>query len=241
MGMVIMFRSAKQSRIFQDIVDQIQETILSGKLKPGDVLPPERELKEVLKVSRGTLREALRVLEQKGLLEMRLGVGGGAVVKEASYEKVGESLDILIRSKKVPLNHLAEFRENVEGDIAALAAQRADEKEIKLLNELYQAAEEIVHEGKNRVKAFIDVDKSFHKALAKISKNPVYESIQHTVHSNIDQYYETFLTMEKREFKENLSDLKALLEAIEKKDSEKARQLARQHVCRFNHYMEECG
>ena len=63
-----MFKAAKQNRIFQDVVEQIQETILSGKLTPGEMLPPERELKEMLQVSRGTLREALRVLENKGLI-----------------------------------------------------------------------------------------------------------------------------------------------------------------------------
>jgi len=60
-----MFRAAKQSRIFQDIVDQIQEAILSGSVKSGTMLPAERELKEMFETSRGTLREALRVLEQK--------------------------------------------------------------------------------------------------------------------------------------------------------------------------------
>ena len=72
-----MFRAAKQSRIFQDIVDQIQEAILDGRFKAGDMLPSERELKEMFQTSRGTLREALRVLEQKGLIEIKLGVGGG--------------------------------------------------------------------------------------------------------------------------------------------------------------------
>ena len=76
-----LFRAAKQNRIFQDVVEQIQEAIIEGHLKVGDRLPPERELKEMLQTSRSTLREALRVLEQKGLIEIKLGMGGGAVVK----------------------------------------------------------------------------------------------------------------------------------------------------------------
>jgi DNA-binding FadR family transcriptional regulator len=69
-----MFKRAKQNRVFQDVVDQIQDAILSGKLPPGSKLPAERDLKEMFNTSRGTLREALRVLEQKGLIEIKLGV-----------------------------------------------------------------------------------------------------------------------------------------------------------------------
>lgn len=62
-----MFQAAKQTKIFQDVVEQIQEAILDGRLKAVDMLPAERELKQMFNISRGTLREALRVLEQKGL------------------------------------------------------------------------------------------------------------------------------------------------------------------------------
>ena len=75
-----MFKVAKSTKVFQNVVDQIQEAILDGRLKIGQSLPSERELKEMFGISRGTLREALRVLEQKGLIEIRLGVGGGSIV-----------------------------------------------------------------------------------------------------------------------------------------------------------------
>ena len=75
-----MFEAAKQTKVFQNVVEQIQEAILDGRLTTGQTLPAERELKEMFSISRGTLREALRVLEQKGLIEIRLGVNGGAVV-----------------------------------------------------------------------------------------------------------------------------------------------------------------
>jgi DNA-binding GntR family transcriptional regulator len=129
-GVDVMFKAAKQNRIFQDVVEQIQETILSGKLKPGEMLPSERELKAMLQVSRGTLREALRVLEQKGLIEIKLGVGGGAVVQDMSYDQMNESLALLIRYQKVSLRHLSEFRVGVEGRVSALAAARATPADI---------------------------------------------------------------------------------------------------------------
>ena len=76
------------------------------------------------------------------------------------------------------------------------------------------------------------------EALAEITGNPVYISLHHTVHDNIDQYYEAFLTMQQREMEENLADLVNIIDAVAKKDVNESRQLAEAHVLRFNHYME---
>ena len=233
-----MFKAAKQNRIFQDVVEQIQETILSGKLKPGEMLPPERELKAMLQVSRGTLREALRVLEQKGLIEIKLGVGGGAVVQDMSYDQMNESLALLIRYQKVSLRHLSEFRVGVEGRVSALAAARATPADILRLKSMLEQARQYVEKGIDSQKEFVEVDKQIHLALAEITGNPVYISMHHTVHDNIDQYYEAFLSMKQREMEENFADLGSIIDAVEKKDMDNARQLAEAHVLRFNHYME---
>jgi GntR family transcriptional regulator, transcriptional repressor for pyruvate dehydrogenase complex len=233
-----MFRAAKQNRIFQDVVEQIQEIILSGKLQPGEMLPSERELKAMLQVSRGTLREALRVLEQKGLIEIKLGVGGGAVVQDVSYDQINESLALLIRYQKVSLRHLTEFRVGVEGRVAALAAERAKPADILRLKSLLEDARQFVAKGSAFQKEFVEVDKKIHLALAEITENPVYISLHHTVHDNIDQYYETFLAMHQREMEENLADLGDIIDAVEHQQVDEARRLAQAHVLRFNHYME---
>ncbi len=233
-----MFKAAKQNRIFQDVVEQIQETILSGKLKPGEMLPAERELKEMLQVSRGTLREALRVLEQKGLIEIKLGVGGGAVVQDVSYDQINESLALLIRYRKVSLRHLTEFRMGVEGCVSALAAVRATPADIIRLKFLLEQARQFTEKGSDCQTEFVAVDKQIHLALAEITGNPVYISLHHTVHDNIDRYYEAFLSMKQPEMAENFSDLCNIVDAVEKKKADEARRLAEAHVLRFNHYME---
>ena len=233
-----MFKAAKQNRIFQNVVEQIQDIILSGKLKPGETLPSERELKDMLQVSRGTLREALRVLEQKGLIEIKLGVGGGAVVQDVSYDQINESLALLIRYKKVSLQHLTEFRVGGEGRVSALAAVRATPADIKRLKSLLEQARQYVEKGREFQKEFVDVDKQIHLTLAEITGNPVYISLHHTVHDNIDQYYESFLAMQQREMEENLADLGSIIDAVEQKHADQSRQLAEAHVLRFNHYME---
>jgi GntR family transcriptional regulator, transcriptional repressor for pyruvate dehydrogenase complex len=233
-----MFKAAKQNRIFQDVVEQIQEIILTGKLQPGEMLPSERELKAMLQVSRGTLREALRVLEQKGLIEIKLGVGGGAVVQDMSYDQINENLALLIRYQKVSLHHLGEFRMGVEGRVAALAAERAKPIDILRLKSLLEEARGFVEKGSAFQKEFVEVDKKIHLALSEITGNPVYISLHHTVHDNIDQYYETFLAMQQREMEENLADLGNIIDAVEQSRVDEARRLAQAHVLRFNHYME---
>ena len=234
-----MFQAAKQTKVFQDVVAQIQEAILDGRLKTGDTLPSERQLKDMFNISRGTLREALRVLEQKGLIEIKLGVGGGSVVKDLNADQVSEGLALLIRSQKVSLNHLAEFREDVEGIVAAHAAKRRTKEDISRLYELVEVARNCVAGGTSQRNAFIEIDKQIHMTLAQVAKNPIYISVLHSVHENIHRYYDRFLSMEERELQENHQDLCDLVKAVENGQTDQARQLARGHVQRFNRYMKK--
>lgn len=233
-----LFRAAKQNRVFEDVVEQIQRAIISGRLKNGDRLPPERELREMLQTSRSTIREALRVLEQKGLIAIKLGTGGGAVVKDVSEDTVTESLALLIQSRKVSLDHLAEFRERVEGDVAALAAQRVQPSDLKPLQRLLKEAQAFVKQGPPAADAFMRADREIHFTIAKITGNPLYISILKTLHDNIQRYYERFLVMPDNRLAENYQDLVEIVQAVKEGNSRRARELTRAHVRRFNHYME---
>jgi DNA-binding FadR family transcriptional regulator len=233
-----MFRAAKQNRIFQDVVDQIQEAILGGALKPGDMLPPERELKETFAISRGTLREALRVLEQKGLIEIRLGVNGGAVVQaEDTIGQFSDSLDLLIRLQKISLSHLAEFREDIEGNVGSLAALRASEQDIRELETLLEAAGPHVAKGAAGWVDFLEVDRQVHQELARITGNPIYVFINKMVHDNIQRYYHDFLPLDMDRLKENYEDLCNIVDLVKEGRAADARQLAQRHVRKFNKYM----
>ena len=234
-----MFQAAKQTKVFQDVVEQIQEAILDGRLTAGQTLPAERELKEMFAISRGTLREALRVLEQKGLIEIKLGVGGGSVVKAVDTDQISESLGLLIRSQQVSLNHLAQFREDVEGIVAAHAAENRTTDDIRKLKDLLHNASRCVKKGASQRNAFIDIDKQIHMTMAKITGNPVYISVLHSIHDNIHRYYDRFLSMDIPELEENYNDLCDLVSAIENSEVDRARHLAQHHVQRFNQYMKK--
>lgn len=234
-----MFQAAKQTKVFQDVVEQIQEAILDGRLTTGQTLPAERELKEMFSISRGTLREALRVLEQKGLIEIKLGVGGGSVVKAVDTDQISESLGLLIRSQQVSLNHLAQFREDVEGIVAAYAAKNHTAEDIRKLKDLLHNASKCVKRGTSQRNAFIDIDKQIHMTMAQITGNPVYITVLNSIHDNIHRYYDKFLSMDKPELEENYNDLCDLVGAIKNSDAATARKVAKQHVTRFNQYMKK--
>jgi len=234
-----MFRESKQVRIFQDVVEQIQEAIIEGKLKSGDHLPCERELKEQFHISRGTLRESLRILEQKGLIAIRTGVLGGAIVKEISFDQVSESLSLLIRYKKVSPGTLAEFREGVDGIVASLATERVNASDIEHLRKLLSEAQTHLEGGISDWDAFMKTDIQFHLALAQITGNLLFMSVLKMVYENIKTYFDSYLPKNEGIFQQNLKDLTDIVQAIEMRNPQKAGELAREHVRRFNEYMEK--
>lgn len=234
-----MFKAARQNRVFQDVISQIEEAIINGDIKVGERLPAERALKDMFETSRGTIREALRVLEQKGLISIKTGTNGGAIVENVSTEKVSESLDLLIRSQSLTLNHIAQFREDVEGNVTYLAAKICTATDITRLKEIVAKVKTAVDGGLDLWEDYLRADEQFHTELANIVGNPIYQSILSTVHENIGRYYNRFLAKEDERMKENYKDMCDIIDAIEDGDPDLARDLARTHVARFNEFMEK--
>lgn len=232
------FKPAKQNRIYQDVVEQIQEAILEGTLKVGEQLPPERRLIEMFGISRGTLREALRVLQQKGMIEIKTGVSGGSIIRGVTAEIFSENLALLIRYQKVSLQELAEFREGIEGTVAALAAERATAEDVATLKALYKESAVAFAAGPKEWDTAIRCDEQIHLALARIAGNSLFITVLKTVYLNIHTYYESYLPMQESVLAENINDLKVIIEAVEAKDPAKAQDRARQHVRKFSAYME---
>lgn len=232
------FKKAKQNRAFEDVVSQIQEAILEGRLKTGERLPGERQLRETFQVSRGTLREALRTLEQKKLIQIRTGMRGGAIVCPVDTQPVSESLDLLLRYQKIDLRELAEFREEVEGAVAARAARRAKREDIERLTSFLQSIQTLLQEGQETWREAIKIDNQFHLYLARIAGNRVFESILRIIYDNIFRYFDRFLPKDQKVTERIYQDLCGIVEAIQKKDSLKTKALIQDHVKRFDRMME---
>jgi len=228
---------APQNRRFQDVVQLIQDAILDGDISNGDMLPSERKLKERFDISRGTLREALRVLEDRGLIEIKKGNRGGIFVRNITTEHASESLAILIRSQDVCLEHLSQFRQSVEGDITALAAQKATSEDMAHLHCITESAAAYLNTDHPEYRKFYALDQSFHIELARITGNPVYLMIAKSVHANILKYYEDHLEMSPEDMRENVQFFYDVVDIFRRRQVNEARILAQWHVMHFGRKM----
>ena len=155
-------------KVFERVAVQIEQRILDGELHSGDRLPTERELAEQFQVSRTAVREALKILAQKGLVDMR--PGRGTIVIDGAHEALQHSLGLVMRLKLGEVggsSSLVEVREILEVEIAALAAERATEQEIAAMLE----AVRVMDESLGNADAFIAADNRFHEALAQATQN----------------------------------------------------------------------
>jgi len=237
--MELQFKKMKKIKSYQNVVDQIQSAICNGSLKDGDRLPSEMKLTKMFDTSRGTIREALRVLEQKGLISIKTGVKGGPIVKEANTRPMSESIALLIRHQKVSLHHLAQFRKIMEGHIAAQTALMAGKNEINQLKAILKEAKMHIKTKPSGWEEFHKMDARFHMVLAKIAKNPLIEANLQSIHDNIQIYFNQYLPFSDALLMDNYEDLCKIVEAVENKNSITAQQLAETHVTKFNDLMEE--
>ena len=159
-------KAVKKTKLHEQIVNQIQALIDKGRLKHGDQLPPERELATIFKVSRHSLREAIRILEQKKVLKSRPGSGTYIILEEESV--VVEFIATAINREKNTLDEIFQFRELLEPQIAALAAQNATHADHEVLQDLLDRQQK---EPDKEIAKGLDQD--FHLALARATGNAV--------------------------------------------------------------------
>lgn len=162
-----LFKPATTKRASQVIYDQICQKIFSGELKPGDRLPSERCLAEQFQRSRPSVREALRMLQQDGFLEIVVGSAGGAVIRGISLETVGDPLKKIVNCGVINLNELVEYRHINDRACARLAAVHHTDEDVSKIQEILDNAKANI----NDPLSFQKYDIAFHNALAVASHN----------------------------------------------------------------------
>jgi GntR family transcriptional repressor for pyruvate dehydrogenase complex len=164
-----MYNPVKSARLYEQIVEQIQESITSGDLQAGQRLPPERELAEQFNVSRTAVREAVKALREKGLVEIHRGRGTFvADISNSTREIVRGSFDLLMRVEaEHAFNNLLEVRSMLEPQIAAMAAEQATAADITALEEAIETMDEALDDAQT----FIRTDHEFHLILARATQN----------------------------------------------------------------------
>src|ERR1700731_1760756 len=146
------YKVIRTSRLYEQIVQQIEQSILKGVLKPGDQLPAERELAQRFGVSRTAVREAVKALREKGLVEAYSG--RGTFVTNGTSQAIRQSLDLMIRiNKQEGSAHLAELRLVLEPEIAGLAAERIEEQLLSTMREAVAVMDRNLHDPDAYVEA----------------------------------------------------------------------------------------
>ncbi|HKB47790.1 MAG TPA: FadR/GntR family transcriptional regulator [Ktedonobacterales bacterium] len=163
-----MYTPIARTKVFEQIVTQVERQILDGELHTGDYLGSERELAEQFGASRTAVREALKTLAQKGLVDMR--PGRGTMIINGTSRAMRHSLHLMMRVEQAhnPIN-LVEMREILEPEIAALAAARATEDDIAALRVAVQTMDQTL----DNADAYIAADNDFHRTLAGGTRNPL--------------------------------------------------------------------
>ncbi|RDI99239.1 FadR family transcriptional regulator [Dyella solisilvae] len=205
--------------LYGHVMHELGQRIVSGKVKPGEVLPREETLAESLDVSRTALREALKVLSAKGLIESRTGVGA-RVLDERHWNQL--DADVLAwRCASMPpddfVDKLVEMREIIEPAAAAAAARRRTAAQLAEIETAYRAME-----AAQTLEAWTEADLQFHDAVLHATCNELLQSLFSVVESSLG----TFFTLSARnvsDFRYSLPHHHKVLESIRRKQPEAAR------------------
>jgi DNA-binding FadR family transcriptional regulator len=158
--------SLKRRRLSEDVSNQLKDAIYQGNFKPGDKLPSENALREIFMVGRPVVREALRFLENSGMISVRPGAGGGAFVKKISANTLSETFEGIIKLDQVSMEGLTEARLAVEMSLLPLIIERIQPGDLKALENNIVEANESLEKGIEEPKNL-----EFHILLAQASHN----------------------------------------------------------------------
>jgi GntR family transcriptional repressor for pyruvate dehydrogenase complex len=219
-----MYAPIQAAKVFEQIASQIEQQILHGDLRTGDRLPTERELAEKFHASRTAVREAMKTLAQKGLVDMR--PGRGTIVIDGTSTALRDSLN---RSMMVSLPggsaELVEVREILEPEIAALAAVRATDNDIADL----RAAVEAMDAHLTEADAFIAADNRFHQILANATNNSLLLTLIHPIVELLSEQRKQIFGVHGGP-QRGQEHHKMLLDAVSRHDPEAAREAMQAHL-----------
>ena len=226
-----LFSRVSVGRISEIIVDQIRLLMRQGQLKPGDRLPPERDLCERFGVSRVTVREALRMLESSGLVEIRVGARGGAFVTAPSSDRVGEGLADLLTLSVISAADVTEVRMILEAGIVPLVCEQATEEDLAELEAICQRSEAALATGDYSM----DMSLEFHIRVAQSTHNPaivmLVESFRGPILMSLQQAHEAAPEMGGLGTREH----EQFIEAVRRRDADTASKIMREHLERTAH------
>ncbi len=214
----------QSSKVFEQIAEQIEKRILSGELQSGDRLPTERELSEQFHASRTAVREAMKTLAQRGLVDMR--PGRGTIVIDGTSQAMRHSMGLMIKVGRAGSSEsLVEVREIIEPEIAALAAVRATDEQITAMREAVKVMDINIHE----TNAYIIADNDFHRALAAGTQNILILSLVDSIVDLLSEQRKLIFSTNGAPERGQIHH-KRILDSVIRHDVEAAREAMRAHL-----------
>lgn len=222
------FVPIKNRRLFEVVAEQLKDAIFKGQYNSGDRLPSEKELCESFRVGRPVIREALRVLENSGIVSIRPGAGGGIFVKKLDSDHLLDSFEAIIRLDRLTLQQITEARLVFERAVLPLVLERIQPEDIERLQESINLA----RDGLAR-KIPDPKNLEFHIILAEISRNPLLINITRALFEIVRKYLaRSELSFERK--KHVLEDHEMILELIKGKDYGKLQNFMEKHIKELN-------
>ena len=223
-GPMQLYKAVRPARLYEQIVEQIERSIVEGKLKPGDQLPTERELAQQFGVSRTAVREAVKTLTEKGLVESHSG--RGTFVQASLAQNARSSLEAFLKhGNHHDRTHLVELREIIEPQVTALAATRIEEQQLAMMRDAVAQMERSMR----KPEAYIEADLDFHLALAEAAGNPLILSLLDSVVGMLREQRMGIFRVNGGPERGQIHH-KRILEAIERRDATAARLAMQEHL-----------
>lgn len=221
-----MFKSViRETSLTEKAQQQVEALIINGTLKAGDRLPSERDLTEQLKVSKTVIREAIRSLVAKGLIDVR--VGSGMYVRGVGSDMMKEPMSLLLRSNVLKPNDVFEVREALEVTIAGLAAERATEDDLKAMQENLKA----LKSSQLSAADYAELDVGFHRLVVKAASNPLFAFLLNSLNDvMIEVRLRAFSIGEGKTVANALQEHLHIFDRIKAHDAEGARAAMQKHL-----------
>lgn len=232
-----MFQTIDNKKISQIIIEQIQEMVMTGELKSGDKLPPERELTETFGVGRSALREALKALEAIGVIERVHGQGN--FISGNMTNSFFKPLSMAFKLNDGKAEDILQVRYLLETYTARMAAEIGTDDEIRRLEEIQESMRRATSLDKKAVH-----DRAFHFQIADMSKNTLVISMFQSVSYLLDEFISATVRMSEFEgddIERVQEEHDRIIDAIRRRDPEDAQKAIRSHLDHVNLDLAEPG
>jgi GntR family transcriptional repressor for pyruvate dehydrogenase complex len=230
------FEPIHTRRAFEEVCDRIRAQIAAGKLRPGDKLPPERELALQLGVGRNALREALRSLEIAGIVRLQKGTKGGAFIQAGDTSRMDEVVRDMLSLGSISVAELTEARVHIQDLVVRLACERATAADLAALAANIDRTEEVTAAGEYLER--VECSREFYRLLVAAAHNQVLTMMVRSVTEILMQFVYTRVAGGGKPQPRLVEKRREFLAALRARDAELATRLMRSHLASVHRLLE---